>query len=114
MAELSRAERLTRLAPPRSHWPVFYLEFDATLMPTHPEFRSVAGAAIGCWVDVPTAERADELARSAISAEEYVITRREQCSEVSRGEFADHPEVLARFDEAAAVGIALSYLRWPV
>jgi hypothetical protein len=92
---------------------VFYLQFETTLKPSHPEFRSVARATIWCWVDVPTAERADEVARAAIDAEEYVITGREEFREVTRDEFTGYPQALACFDEAAESGASFFYMRSP-
>ena len=92
---------------------VFYLEYEAKLQPSHPEFRSVAGGIFQFWVDAPTAERADEEARAALASERYEVASREECREVIRAEFVGNPQRLELFDAAAVRGIAVSYFRWP-
>jgi hypothetical protein len=93
---------------------VFYLTYEVVLKPSNPEFRSVAGGYFSLWLNQPTVELADEAARAALEADGYDVVSREECREVTRGEYANNPRGLALFDEAATHGVSISCTRWPV
>ncbi len=81
---------------------------------TNPRVAELEGAYICAWVDHPDAEIAEQIARSAISKENWEIDEIEAAEPLARDEFVSDPArkgVLPRF---TAHGLALTYFCWPL
>jgi hypothetical protein len=74
----------------------------------------VDGAFVSCWVDEPTADLAEHLARSRIEAAGWDPFQVDERRPVEREEYLQKPESLALFDQASIDGWVLTFHQWPI
>ena len=93
---------------------MYFLTLEASPKPSHNRYGEVDGAYVSGWVNEPTPELAESAARSAADAHGWDVVALDEIRLVSRNEYIADPERLARFDQASADGLALTFHTWPV
>jgi hypothetical protein len=71
---------------------VFFITLEASAKPSHPDYGEVDGAFASCWVNEPTAGLAEAVAREGVEANGWDVVELDKVREISRAEYADHPE----------------------
>ena len=74
----------------------------------------VDGAFVACWVNEPTADLAEQIARAGIEAAGWDALDLDECRSVERDAYLGKPESLELFDQASIDGLVLTFHRWPI
>ena len=93
---------------------LFFVTLEASPKPSHPRYGETDGAFVSCWVNEPTAELAQIVARTSAEANGWDVVDLDECRRVVREEFVEKPESLALFDQARIDGLVLAFHTWPV
>ena len=57
---------------------MFYLRFHARPRPAHPDASTVGGAFVGCWIERPTLQEAESVARIWLTSRLWRVDAREE------------------------------------
>ena len=93
---------------------VYFFVLLAHPKPSHRDYGVIDGAYVACWVNEPTEELAEAVAREAIEDLEWDVEERDQGYEVGRDDFEDGSKSLQRFDQALIDDCVLDFNRWRV
>lgn len=90
--------------------PIFLFQFEVRPRPNNPESKKIGGAVVLCWVDRPTQDVAETIARGLIDKEGWVIMKLEEASLITRE--TQNPEGMEYFEQAETDGEAVAFYTW--
>jgi len=82
--------------------------------PSHRDYGVIDGAYVACWVNEPTEELAEAVAREAIEDLEWDVEERDQGYHIGRDDFEVGSKSLQRFDQALVDDCVLDFNQWRV
>jgi hypothetical protein len=93
---------------------MFFFQFEATPRTDHPEGDEVAGAYVNCWIDRPTIEEAEHVARTMISEDCWIVGEPDEAHAVDRDYYANNPDGLQYFEQALIDKEVLVFHTFPI
>jgi hypothetical protein len=79
---------------------VFFLMFHAVPSDAHPQSLSIGGAYVSCWIERPTLDEADEVARQWIRSHDWENEEREEAYAIDRSAYENEPSGLEYYEQA--------------
>ena len=77
-------------------------------------YGQIDGAYAACFVDAGSAAEAERQVRQALDAGGWDTEAVEELRVVTREQYAEDPDTLAKFDQALADGLMMTLHTWPV
>jgi hypothetical protein len=93
---------------------MYHFVFHASPDVSHKESTSFGGAYVNCWIDRPTSDEAEIVARQLIRNSGWVDERLEECREVIRSDYSNNQDGLVYFDQAVSDKEVLVFHRYPM
>lgn len=79
---------------------MFFLQYVANTSETHPEHGLLGDAFLCCWIDAPTLDLADAVARTEIDSQHWLIREREEAGEVQATDYDEDDENREFYEQA--------------
>ena len=93
---------------------MYFVTIEASPKPNRPDYGEIDGAFVSCWVNEPTAQLAEQVARAGIEAAGWDPLVLDECRSVERDEYVEKPDSLELFDQASSDGLVLTFHQWPI
>src|SRR5262249_60687684 len=96
-AFISQRRRRFPITPPAGT-PMFFLQYRIFPTDAHPERDRLGEGLVNCWIDRPTLDEADNVARADVQSRHWQILEREEAAKVSAADYDDNPEWLEHYE----------------
>lgn len=93
---------------------MFYFLFEGTPRRESGANEDIGGAFINCWIERPTLEEAEHVARSDIEAEGWIVGNPEEAHAVDRSTYANNPVGMEYFEQALTDKEVFVFNQYPV
>ena len=91
-----------------------FLIFEVTPGPNHPEVDDIGGAFVSCWIDRPTLQEAERVARDFISQEGWVVGDFDEAYPVGDAAYPSGSIGRPRFEQALVDREVFLFHTYPV
>jgi hypothetical protein len=88
---------------------MIFLQYRLIPADEHPRRDSLGEALVNCWIDRPTADEADALARAGVEAEHWLILEREEAADVSAADYENDDDWREHYEQALSDGEVYVY-----
>ncbi len=79
---------------------MFYFFFEVKPEPRSPNASKLGGAFVNCWIDRPTKDEAQLIAKSIITDDGWIVGEPDEAFQVDRSSYVDNPEGRELYEQA--------------